>query len=137
MREHVHLFLSLYTHIAACIPATGSTGDWWMGCSHGNQHTSTRRRRWWDAIVHWSTTGHWTHLTATAGGYVTMATSRLVAPSNENYMHMYLTAVILSGVFNVCSSLGGLSENATPLSHTHTGTEHHIQLFVGPGDQHS
>ena len=90
-----------------------------MGCSHGNQHTSAGRRRWWDAIVHWSTTGHWTHLTATAGGYVTMATSRLVAPSNENYMHMYLTAVILSGVFNVCSSLGGLSENATPLPHTH------------------
>ena len=95
MYEHVHLFLSLYTHTAACIPATGSTGDWWMGCSHGNQHTSAGRRRWWDAIIHWSTTGHWTHLTATAGGYVTMATSRWVAPSNENYMCMYLTAVIL------------------------------------------
>ena len=91
------MFICSSTHTAACIPATGPAGNWWVGCSHGNQHTSTRRRRrwWWDAIVHWSTTGHWTHLTATAGGYVAIATSRWVVPSNENYMHMYLTAVIL------------------------------------------
>ena len=100
------MFICSSTHTATCIPATGPAGNWWVGCSHGNQHTSTtrrRRRRWWDAIVHWSTTGHWTHLTATAGGYVAIATSRWVVaiatsrwvvPSNENYMHMYLIAVI-------------------------------------------